>query len=181
MKLPDKTQLFLAAFWTWTWILLQFNKLCQVILHSILAWAPDSCIPTIPSYLNRTPIKLIKAFDKEGNAITNKLNLFLNLRWDPEIEVNSETNEDNTPVSGGVDINDFGRYVGTTAIWAAYLLDYKLSPIYNEFIESTKNKCFSSKDFDKLFKAILIDISNKLVYRLGSERSEPLQFGEVAF
>jgi len=166
-KLPDKTKIFLGAPWLWTWILLQFNKLCQTILHGILYWVPNNYIPIFTKCLNKSPVKLIKAMDMRGNDITNKLNLFLNLRWDDSL--------------GGVDIKDFARYLGTTFIWVIYLLEYELSPIYNDFIKSIHSKKFNNKDFNKLFKALVIDLSKKIIYRLEKNIEEDLVFGETVF
>jgi hypothetical protein len=172
--MPDRTKLFLAAFWLWTWILLQFNKLCAIFLQCVLVWVPDSYTPTLSQ---KTPIRVIKALDKDGNTITNKLKLFLNLKWDKEM----------CDDKGGVDIDTFMRYIGSSLIWAAYILEYELSPIYNDFIQSVSGDDFSSKDINKLLKAIVIDVGNKLVYKLGNEQSEtletsePLMFGEVNF
>ncbi len=162
-RIPHRAQIFLGAFWLWTWILLQFNKLNQFILSGILIWVPDNFIPMLRT--KKVPVKLVKVIDKNGKNITNKLNLFLNLKWDDR----------------GVDIRDFARYVGTTVIWAAYLLEYELSPIYDEFIFSTKSEDFCGKDFDKLFKAIIIDVSNKLIYRIGKETPDNILFGQVTF
>ncbi len=175
LKIPDRTMVFLAAFWFWTWVLFQFNRLTQVILHSILAWAPDKYIPSIPEGMKKSPVKLLRAADKEGRSITNKLNLFLNLKWDHETE-NAEGE-----LSGGVDIREFAKCIGTTVVWAAYLLEYELDPAYNEFIATTRSRDFTSIDFRKLFKAVFIDVSNKIIYRFGAEDTEPLMFGETTF
>ncbi len=127
---------------------------------------PDGLVPSIPV---KVPIKVLSAKDNNGRAITNKLNLFLSLRWDKEINDGK----------GGIDVNEFARQLGATIIWAAYLLEYQLGPMYNEFILATKQD-FKLRDFDKLLRAVIIDVGNKLIYRDGGA-VEQLHFGELGF
>lgn len=163
--LPDKTKIFLASFWVWTWLLLQINKFCSLCLNCVLAWVPDNCIPVI---VQKSPIKVIEARDEKRRIITNKLNLFLNLKWR------------NTPYDReSIDIDKFAQYVGSSVIWVAYILDYKINPLYDEFINSVKEKRFKSKDINKLLYIVIIDVKNKLFHKNGIV--ENLLFGEVDF
>ncbi len=166
--IPDRTKIFLAVFWLWTWILLQFNKACAMLLQLILEWVPDNFVPAIT---NKSTVHAVNAVDGQGNNITNKLKLFLNLNWDKEM----------FDGEGGVDIDNFAKHVGSSLIWIAYILEYELSPAYNDFINASKESDFGAKDFNKLLKAVLIDVSTKLVHNLSTQQSSPIMFGEVNF
>jgi hypothetical protein len=102
--LPDKTKIFLAAFWIWTWILFWISRLTNYILYLLLTWIPNGLTPKLTQ---KTPVYILEAKDGEGNLITNKLNLLLNLKWDKEM----------CDGRGGIDLDKFADYLGTSIIW----------------------------------------------------------------
>ncbi len=165
-RIPDRVQIFMASFWLWTWFLLQFSRICQIMLKFILKWVPDNYLPGLPECLKKSPIKLVRALDHKGRNITNRLNLFLNLTWDNKIE--NETGEQ----VGGINVSTFSRYIETTAIWIVYLLEYNINLFDDEIDESS---------FEELLKAIWVDVEKKLVYRQGDSDESPLLFGELTF
>ncbi len=166
--LPDKTKIFLAALWLWTWVLLQFNRLCGMILKCILISMPDNYVP-VPRV--SVPVKVIKARDASGNIITNKMQLFLNMKWDQDL----------FDGKGGIDIDQFAKYVGTSFIWVAYILEYELGTSYNKFISLMKVGHINSKIFEELIRGVAIDVKNKLLYKLSNLEPESILFGEVNF
>jgi hypothetical protein len=152
--------------------------------------------------VRHSPVRIIKALDGSGNIITNKLNLFLNLRWSAEA----------CDGAGGVDIDDFARYIKTGVVWAAYLLERDLKFIYTKFIDTALKKYDAGnnadgnndagnnadgnndagnnadgnndtiKDFDDFLKFILIDMRNKVVLtKLNTDSAKSINFGEVNF
>jgi hypothetical protein len=165
--LPDRAQLFLAAFWLWTWLLFQFNKLCGVILKCILIWVPDNYVPVIAR--SAVPVKILKACDAGGNTITNKLQLFLNMKWDLDL----------FDGKGGIDIEQFVKCVGSSIIWVAYILEYELGPSYDAYMRLMQEGNFAPNAVSKLLRAITIDAKNKLLYKLGN--IDHMLFDEVNF
>jgi hypothetical protein len=132
---------------------------------------PDRFTPTLKP---NAPVKVIKATDSKGNIITNKLKLFMNLRWDKEM----------CDDQGGVDLDNFAKYIGSSVLWVAYLLEYELGNEYETFINSTKDNDYSSDSLRLLLRSIIIDVGNKLVYKLHDDddvHPRNILFGEVNF
>lgn len=168
ITLPDKTRLFLAALWVWTYILFWFNRLLQAVLKIILVWLPNQLTPTI-SY-KTPPIRVLEARDGFGRVITNKLKLFINNNWDNSIAER-----------GGVDLDMFCKYIGSSVIWVVYMFDYEIDNKYDEYITAIQNKKFTSRDMHGFIKTAIIDISNKIIKKfdnINEYRAEEIIFGE---
>lgn len=176
--IPDKTRIFLLAFWVWTWILFKLTQYANFILGLIIIHLPKYLMPNIKS---KTPIKIIKAMDGNGKEITDKLNMFINFKWDKNM---FDTN-------GGVDLDIFFKYIGSSVIWVAYILDYEINNnMCTKFINfvskvDTDKNDYTIDHFKTYIKIAVIDIGSKIINKLQKDKktidSEEILFGEVNF
>ena len=118
--IPSRLQMFLFGFYIWTWILFQLTKVANIMLGLIIMYLPYYLIPNVTP---KTPVKIIKAIDDQGNEITKQLKLFMNFKWD-------KTMCD----EGGIDLDIFAKYIKSSVIWIAYILEYEVGgELYNGF------------------------------------------------
>ena len=172
--IPVKTKIFLAAFWMWTWILFQISNMFNKMLKFVLYWIPNNFTPTFETITSKPNIKLIEARDGFGKVITNKLKLFMNLKWDKTM----------CDDKGGVDLDIFCKHIGSSIVWVVYLLDYEINPIYDEFVTSIQENNFNMNKVHKFIKTAIIDISNKVIKKFDTytnQTEESILFGEVNF
>ncbi len=168
--LPDRTRIFLAAFWTWTWILFWLSRIANYMLYLVLKYIPNVITPRLGQ---KTPIYILKAMDTDGNSIINKLILFLNLKWD----------KDMCDSHGGVDLDSFANCIGTSVIMIAYLLEYDL----DESSKKLLTESFDEHNFKKIIKLMTIDFSKKIMHKFfysedkKIEQIEDILFGEINF
>lgn len=170
-KIPDRTRIFLGALWIWSWILLQLTIFANFILRLIIQWLPNYLMPNIAP---NSPVKVIDAADANGNNIKDKLNLFLNLKWDEEMFENK----------GGVDLDKFLEYLGTSIIWIAYLMEYDKEPSYADVLNIIKDKGHPTYDeLSELVRIAIVDTKDKLIDKFGKQikQNEEIVFGEVNF
>jgi len=162
--LPDRTKIFLSAMLFWAYMAFYFNKLIGCMLGFILTHTPDKYIiynPKLPKKTVKT-LEIIEA--KLGpDTITNKLKLLVNSHWDDDILD-----------FGGVNVKDLvSNYpaLSTSLIWVCYILEM-----------DEKIKSMSDEEIGKSVKHMLINISDKSVYRKSTlEDAEELLFGEIPF
>jgi hypothetical protein len=176
---PDKTRIFLFAFWIWTWILFKLTLMANFFLGLVIIHLPNYLMPTIKS---KTPVKIIRAIDNNGDEITDKLNLFMNFKWDKNMF------DDN----GGIDLDIFFNYIGSSAVWIAYIFDYEIDNEMCEkfvnFIDLTNLDTTERKPIDYFKKCIRIAVINtgeKIMYKLRQNndniQQEDVIFGEIDF
>lgn len=170
-RIPDRTRMFLGALWVWSWVLLQMTIFANFMLRLVIQWLPNYLMP----HINPTsPVKVIEAADEKGNRITDKLNLFLNLKWDAEMFENK----------GGADLDKFLEYLGTSIIWIAYLMEYDKNPSYADVLNTIKdNGRISTDDLAKLARIAVIDTKDKIISKINKDEhsDEDILFGEVNF
>jgi hypothetical protein len=179
VEISAKTKIFLAAFWSWTWILFQLSNLSNKILKFVIYWLPNNVTPTFENLVvNKKPIKLLEARDGFGKIITNKLKLFMNLKWDKTM----------CDDKGGVDLDMFCKYIGSSVIWVIYLMEYEVNPIYHKFITDVQTDQFNMNAMHKFIKTAVIDISNKIIKKFDSINdnntncsTDSILFGEINF
>ena len=186
------------------YILLVWMQSCAIIYITIFLNFFLNLTMCLPDYLlpkieNGTPIKIIYATDKEGRPINNKLDLYLRYKWDDSMFQN-----------GGVDIDQFLKYINTEMISIAYISDKKIQRICNNFINVIDkikkdkigygNTSVSENnligDFiqdtvksKKNINLIVINSKAKLLYRFKDETEEESEkivgenilFGEIDF
>lgn len=162
--LPDRTKIFLSALWFWVFIAYYFNKLFGCMLGFVLNYTPDSCVVFHPKLLTEkkdTPKILDARLGEE--EITNKLKMLVNAKWDSEI-----------PELGGVNVKDLvSNYpaLSTSVIWISYLFEM-----------DKKLKNMSDEEIGKSIRCMLINVSDKVIYREPSlETEEDILFGEIPF
>jgi hypothetical protein len=176
---PDRTKMFLMALYIWTLLVYYFTKLINLILEMIISYVPNNLILYKFNYIGQKKgnnVNVIQARDKFGNFITNKLNLYMNLKWDKEL---------NTQSNGGVDLDNFSKYIGSSVIWIAYLLECDQCNEYKDAIESLNKQDFNLYKMENLIKIMILDFSNKLIYKFGKNddvfQTENIVFGEINF
>ncbi len=170
-QIPDRTKIFLGALWIWSWVLLQLTIFANFVLRLIIQWLPNYLMPSIKP---TSPVKVIEASDENGNNVKDKLNLFLNLKWDPEMFDNR----------GGADLDKFLEYLGTSIIWVAYLMEYDKEPSYADVLNIIKEHGRISHDeLNELVRIAIIDAKNKIIDKFGRHirQNEDILFGEVNF
>ena len=119
--------------------------------------------------------------DGNGKEITDKLNMFINFKWDKNM---FDTN-------GGVDLDIFFKYIGSSVIWVAYILDYEINNnMCTKFINfvskvDTDKNDYTIDHFKTYIKIAVIDIGSKIINKLQKDKktidSEEILFGEVNF
>lgn len=168
--LPDRTKIFLSALMFWVYVMYYFNKVVGYCLGMVLMYTPDSCIiyhPNVVKAITKKEPGVIKPDILDARmgteVITNKLNMLINTQWDNEIDI-----------FGGVNTKDLvSKFpaLSTSFIWIAYLfeLDKKLQIMSNE-------------DIGKTVKYMLINMSDKTIYRESTlDTDEKILFGEIPF
>ena len=162
-NIPNRTKIFLSALWFWMYITYCLNIMFCFVLKLILSNTPDSCIAfqsTIMKKAESTP-EIIEA--KLGTeTITNKIKLLVNLYWDDEI---SDV--------GGVNIKDLLTCLPTlskSVVWISYICDFK-----------NKIQTMTDEEIGKQVKHMLINITDKIIYRNSDEEEEEILFGAIPF
>jgi hypothetical protein len=156
----DKSQIFLAAFYAWTWVWFQLFRFITWFLHTLLKIMPNTLLGVFPSI---GQVKIVHAINDKGEDMTNKFNCYKNLHW------NSKYNS--------ICVNDIPKYLGTTMLYVAYALKCDIPP----------NDDNDDKYVADLIKVVVIDISKKIIKRIDSSEGvlpfkiEPLCFGELEF
>lgn len=112
-KVPSKIDIVLLFIDIWSWIAMRWVQLLNFILRSIILCTPTS---VLPNFTPKIPVKIIKAMDDNGNEITKQLKIFMKFKWDNEM----------CDDRGGVDLDTFTKYIGSTVVWVAYILDYDI-------------------------------------------------------
>lgn len=163
-ELPDRTKIFLSALWVWIYISFYINKVIGYIFIFVLTYTPDSCIIFHPKLIKKQKnIPEILDAKLGEETITNKLKMLVKSQWDSDI-----------PESGGVNVKNLvSKYpaLSTSVIWIAYLLEV-----------DKKIQEMSDEEIGKSIKCMLINISDKSIYRDSSvEIKEELLFGEIPF
>jgi hypothetical protein len=187
--IPDRTRIFLAALYIWTWILFKLSLIVNVLLGLFLSCFPNDLIPNIKS---KTPVKIIEANDDDGNIITNKLKLYMNMYWDKTM----------CDDKGGVNLDRFASYLNTTMIWVNYLLDCEkekeeennnISGVssdsdeygYYNKLYNRKKKVYEStpKQKHSMPMIAIINIGKKVIRKISNaiETDEDINFGEINF
>jgi len=117
----------MAALYVWTWILFQLSRIGNFLLKIAIKTLPNIMLPDMTP---KIPIKIIKAIDESGFDITKKLKMFMNFKWD-------KTHCDD---EGGVDLDTFSEYIGSSIIMVAYIFDYDFNDeICDKFLEIIKS------------------------------------------
>ena len=168
---PDKVKIFLFGMWLCAYMLFQFSRFINFTLGMIISYSPNYILPSI----NKTPVRILKALDMNGNEVTNKLKLFMNYKWD-----NSMFGD-----HGGIDLDPFFNYIGSACVWVAYIFEYDIDDIANlEFMENI-NEGASVALLKKCIRFILIDANKKIMKKVNKETQditrEDILFGEVDF
>lgn len=170
--MPSKIKIFLFAFWMWTWILFKLTIIANYTLGIIITHLPKYLMPDIKT---KTPINIIKAVDQNGIEITNKLQLFINFKW----------NKNMFDKNGGIDLDIFFTYIGSTVVWVAYVLDYDINNTCAQFIKLINHDNTKTLDtFTEYIKIAVIDTSTKIIHKLKQNNTvehEDILFGEVNF
>lgn len=176
--IPYKIQIFLSALYMWTWIFVQINKLTGYILGLIMAYMPNNFIMDLDP---KSPIKIIRAFDNNSNDITRRLKMFMNFRWDKEM----------CDDQGGVDLEPFTKYIGSSIIWIAYVFEYDININTVEQFVKLVSDCEGNSsqsehvvdDFKKCINIIMVNTGKKIIHKLKNSKlsKEDILFGEVDF
>jgi len=181
---PNHVKILMAALYCWAFILLQLNILGNLMLRLMITVIPNLILPNI---VPDTPIRIVKAFDQSGFDITKKLNIFMNFKWDAEM-----SNE-----NGGIDLDAFCEYIGSSIIWICYTLEQDISiESCNKFLnfiknvestadDSETNKIHNLNGLKKHMRTIVVNTTKKLIYKLKQNSCEvspeDIVFGEVDF
>lgn len=171
--MPDKTKIFLFAFWVWTWILFKLTLVANYVLGAIIKHLPQYLMPGIKT---KIPVTIIKAVDCNGTEVTDKLQMFMNFKWDKTM----------FDKHGGVDLDIFFKYIGSSVVWIAYILDYDINtPTCMHFMTLLDNTDTPLDDFKKYIKIVVIDAGKKIMHKLNTNtttiETEDISFGEVNF
>jgi hypothetical protein len=196
--LPDRIRIFMAATYVWAVILFYIVKFANIMLGLIIMYLPTLFLPRVNP---KNSIKILKAVDDRGNEITKQLNMFMLFKWDKEM----------CDDKGGIDLDKFTDYIGSTLIWVAYILDYDISEdsckqflsfLPPEAFEKTPpDECESDQDdnsdrtktsvlphvncIKKCIRYIFINTSKRIMYKLKKSSdeiiAEDIVFGEVNF
>jgi len=195
LRIMNMQNIYLLLIWMQSCVII-YTTIFLNFLLSIIMRLPDCLLPKIE---NGTPIKTIYATDKEGRPINNKLDLYLRYKWDDSMFQN-----------GGVNIDQFIKYINTEMISIAYISDKKIQCVCNNFINVINNlkknkigygNTFGSEDnlvgdfiqdtikFKKNINLIVINSKAKLLYRFKNETEkesekiigENILFGEIDF
>ena len=177
-KLPDRTKIFLSALWFWVYLTFIFNKFIGCVLGFVLTYTPDSCInPSLSSSLSFSlPSSNSNILNKKEDevpqiinaklgteTITNKFKMLMKSQWDNEISD-----------LGGINVSDIvSKYpaLSSSVIWISYL-----------FKVDKKLQTMSDEEIGKAVKYMLINITDKVIYRESSlEDEEEILFGEIPF
>lgn len=172
--IPDKTKIFLSAFYIWTWIIFQMTQAFNYMLSLIIKSAPDAMIIYNFGRFNKNNnVSILKASSGNSTEITNKLKLWLNLKWDKNA----------CDDTGGANLDQFAQYAGVSVLWIGYLLNYDKQDEYKQFSDSMDNGVVDYNKLTNLIKYIAIDFNKKIIYRfLNNETTqEDMLFGEVNF
>jgi hypothetical protein len=100
---------------------------------------------------NKKPITLLEARDEFGNYITNKLDLYMNSKWNQQ--------------DNNIDLDNFAYQIGSSIIWIAYLLECDKTHFYKELEDSLKNNTFDNLKIQSIIKVAFIDFSEKFIYK----------------
>jgi hypothetical protein len=191
--IPSGMQMFLFAFYIWTWMLFQLTRVLNNILGLILIYVPNYLTPSnITQCLNSNiPVQIVKAFDDNGNDITEKLKLFMNFKWD----------RDMCDDKGGIDLDTFLNYLNTSFIWISYIMKYDINIIsYLNFTDFVSNmgedglgKVGKIDELKKCIQMMVVNTSKKIIHRLKENKEasrsddlfsieiDDIVFGEVEF
>jgi len=180
---PNRVKILMGALYCWAFLLLQLNMLGNLMLRLLITVIPNMVLPSI---VPDTPIRIVKAFDQSGFDITKKLNIFMNFKWDAEM-----SNE-----NGGIDLDAFCEYIGSSIIWICYTLEQDISiESCDKFLNFIKNiesaddsepkKIDNIFSFKKHMRTIVVNTSKKVIYKLkhniNEVSPEDIVFGEVDF
>lgn len=186
---PSRLQMFLYAFYVWSFVLFYLSRLANFTLGLIITYLPTLFIPKVSP---AAPIKVLRAFDDRGRDITKRLCMFMKFKWDKQI------GDD-----GGVDLDKFVEHIGSSIIWVAYIMEYEISDtMFHNFLslinsieqntDTSSNATVSCDNIDhpidyfkRCVKFVIINTSKKVIYKLkkGTKElePEPILFGEIDF
>lgn len=157
----DRTIIFLFTLKLWTYFFRYCLKILDFFLYTLIKFLPDSGIIYDGRHLvnwfnpnkQRENVNIIDARDHNNNTITNKLKLFLNFNWDK-----SACDE-----LGGINIEKFCEWVGSSMIWIAYVLEYEKIKVNLDNL--TNNEIHISPEMHRIkdnIKGMLINIDENL-------------------
>jgi len=173
--MPDascRTKIFLMAIYMMTFIMFYLTKFFNFILYLVLQYIPDKFIMVKFHNIGKKKgrkVHILHAEGENGEPLTNKLDLYMNLFWDKE-------NDDQS-----IDINKFGLYVGSSIIWIAYLLECDQNKNYKDFKNKINMNEFDKEKFTGLLKTIIVSIGEKIVYKFNKELDDYEKKGNVIF
>jgi len=173
-----------------------------------MGYIPNILIPDITV---NTKVKILRATNCYGNDITKRLKIYMLIKWDPEINRDDAlmsnhicTHMNGHPsvhtddsIGGGIDFDLLLRYIGSPAIYIAYIHDYDINDVLFadlmkfvhsnitgvDYIDKTKPIDYFKRTI--CFMSVVAD--QKMMYKLNSSmheftiRKEPIAFGEVNF
>lgn len=188
---PTKMQIVLIGVYLYTTILLRLSQVFNIMLGLMIKHMPDVLFPSTNS-----PIKIINAIDERGVNIAKKLEAFIYYKWDKTM----------CDDQGGIDLDKFSEWIGSSVIWVAYIMDYDIKPAdcenFLQFIKTAGSsstnspkstdsntdgdiKLHSIDHFKKIIRVIVINTSKKIVYKINKAtetlEAEDMLFGEVDF
>lgn len=187
---PSRMEMFLYAFYVWSCILFYITKFANFMLGMIITFLPTLLMPNVST---KSPVRILRAVDEKGTDITKRLNMFMKFKWD----------NDMCDDKGGVDLDKFSDYIGSSIIWIAYILEYEINDsTYNNFMmlindieknadntsdltTTCENYNYPLEYFKKCIKFVVINTSKKVIYKLKKNTKdlepESILFGEVDF
>lgn len=187
-QFPSKIRIFLFAFYIWTWILFQLTRVTNMSLGLIIAYLPTMLMPSVS---HKAPIKIIRATDDKGNEMTKQLEMFMKFKWDKSM----------CDDHGGIDLDVFVKYIGSSIVWIAYIMDYDIDDnTCNRFLSmvedlnsldddksdaTIRNNKLTVNHFKKCVRLIVINTGKKIVHKLNGGTAElvpeDILFGEIDF
>lgn len=177
-NIPYKLKIFLFALYCWTLVFFYISKIFNFILGSAVTYFPDYLFLNIS---NKPPVKILHASNKNGDILTNKLQTFLNIKWDKTL----------CDDRGGLDLDKFSKYVNSSVIFVAYILDIDINAIANKAnnflnntLEFTKEENSDNLSFlTKNIRIIVIDIGEKIISKLKNNEliQDDILFDEIDF
>jgi len=116
MKLPYRTQIFLAGIQFTSQIVFYWIKLIQYFLGLIIKFIPNNWVNDFgPKKFDkkRKNVQILNVRDQNGNDITKKFNLFVNWLWDDDV----------CEETGGLNIKKIISLFQTPVMYIIYLLE----------------------------------------------------------
>jgi len=200
LAMSYKARIVVFMLYVWTCIVYKFTRFVDFILMCIVAYVPNILVPSISS---KTPVRILHATNKYGNDITKKLKLFMRFRWNPEINNEDGTANNgfdaNNGYTGGIDLDAFINYIGSSVIFIAYVYEYDIDDImFSELInlvysgklsDPTKSRIITKpiEYFRRTIRFMAIVADKKMMYKFNNEsypapiKKEPIIFGEINF